>query len=210
MSVYTDEQWLEWIDELSEHDLVVIDEFLPVGHYQRLKEFFLQHLQQEDFSRAGIGHAGNRQVMTSIRGDYIYWLAKERDESLAPVFELLDEMVQRLNRYCFLSLSGYEFHLAHYPAGSFYKKHLDQFKDRSNRMISVIIYLNELWQDGDGGELLIYEDEEITQKIAPSANKCVIFRSDTVVHEVAQTHISRYSLTGWLLYQPQGLGQLFG
>ncbi|MCA6078545.1 2OG-Fe(II) oxygenase [Fulvivirga sedimenti] len=210
MGAYTDDEWLAWIDQLSAEDYVVIDEFLPKDIYQTLRSFFLEHLKQDDFSKAGIGAAGNRQIAASIRGDYIYWLTKERDVTLLPVFQLLEELIQKLNRYCFLSLSGYEFHLAHYPSGTFYRRHLDQFRERNNRMISIIIYLNELWNEGDGGELIVYRDNEVHEKIQPLANRCAMFRSDCVEHEVSETRISRYSLTGWLLYQPPGLGQILG
>ncbi len=210
MSVYSDETWLDWIDQMSVDDYVVIDEFLPKEIYQTLRKFFLEHLEQDDFSKAGIGASGNRQIATSIRGDYVYWLSDKRDIDLQQVFLLIEELRQKLNRYCYLSLSGYEFHLAHYPAGTFYRRHIDQFRERNNRMISVIIYLNELWNEGDGGELIIYRDNEVHQKVQPLANRCVMFRSDCVEHEVSLTQISRYSLTGWLLYQPQGLGQILG
>jgi SM-20-related protein len=36
----------------------------------------------------------------------------------------------------------------------------------------------------------------------------VLFRSDTVPHEVLETRVERWSLTGWLLRQPPGLGFL--
>lgn len=210
MAVYNDEKWLEWIDILSDSDLVVIDDFLPSEMYAGLKYFFSQHLASDDFSKAGIGAAENRQIQTSVRGDYIYWISRDKDGQLSGIFSLLDELVQKLNRFCFLSLSGYEFHLAFYPKGSFYKKHIDQFKGRNNRMISVIIYLNDDWKQGDGGELGIIREDGSEHLIAPLANRCVMFKSDSVEHEVLETHTGRQSLTGWLLYQPQGLGQILG
>jgi SM-20-related protein len=112
-----------------------------------------------------------------------------------------------MNRYCYLSLSDYEFHLAHYPTGTFYKRHLDQFVGRNNRMISVVIYLNEHWKVGDGGELQIYlESGDVT--VQPKARRCVLFKSADVEHEVLTTNVGRDSLTGWLLYKPAGLGLL--
>ena len=44
-----------------------------------------------------------------------------------------------------------------YDAGDFYKKHLDQFKDNSNRQFSMISYLNPHWEAKDGGELFIHQ-----------------------------------------------------
>jgi SM-20-related protein len=206
MAYYSEESWLEWFDRLSEDDYVLIDNFLSPDLYKTIRSFFLDHLQMEDFSKAGIGSSGNRIIQSSIRGDYVYWLDRLRDTELTSFFELADELIYNLNRFCYLSLSGSEFHLAHYPAGTFYHRHLDQFKERNNRMISVIIYLNEQWKEEDAGQLKIFGEKDVL--INPVANRCVLFRSNLVEHEVLLTHASRYSLTGWLLYQPPGLATL--
>lgn len=209
MNFHSEEKWIDWVDQLSEYDFVVIDEFLSEDIYQQLRSFFLTKIEEDEFERAGIGSVLNNQLDTTIRGDFTYWLDKVRDTSLSSVFEVIEEAKDVLNRFCFLSLSGYEFHLAHYPAGTFYKRHVDQFRERSNRMISMIIYMNEGWQKGDGGELKIFkEEEEIV--VDPIARRCVMFKSADVPHEVMKTNVGRYSLTGWLLYQPSGVGYLLG
>jgi SM-20-related protein len=208
MSYFTDEQWLEWIDRLAEDDYVIIDNFLPAELYASVRNFFLSHLQMEDFSKAGIGSSANHMIASSIRGDYVYWLDQTRDQTIGPFFTLTTEMIAMLNRYCYLSLSGGEFHLAHYPAGTYYHRHLDQFRERNNRMISVIIYLNEHWSDEDAGQLKLYLENNKEQLVEPVSNRCVMFRSNVLEHEVLLTHASRYSLTGWLLYQPPVVASL--
>lgn len=205
---YSDEKWISWVDQLSEDNFLVIDDFVPEGLYARLKDFFLEKLQDDQFAQAGVGSIFNNQLVTSIRRDYTYWIDKQRDEALAPFFSLVEEMLSNLNRYCYLSLSGYEFHFAHYPKGSFYKRHLDQFKGRNNRMISVIIYFNDNWQKGNGGELKLFREDGSEVLIEPVAKRCVLLRSDCVEHEVMETQVSRFSLTGWLLYQPSSVGYL--
>ena len=199
---------LIWIDELSERNYVVIDDFLDDQLYHLIKSFFLEHV--ENFRQAGIGALDQNQIKQSIRGDLTYWLDRQRDTELEPYWQRLQETMDMLNRYCFLSLSGYEFHLAHYPAGSFYKRHLDQFSNRSNRIISMIIYLNDNWQPGDGGELEIVEQNGEVTLVEPIAKRCVMFKSAEVVHGVLEAHKSRYSLTGWLLRHPSGVGYLLG
>lgn len=210
MAYFSEESWLEWFDRLSDDNYVIIDDFLPPHLYQQIRAFFLEHLQIKDFSKAGIGSAGNRIVQSSIRGDYVYWLDRARDGLLSPFFTLTDELIGQLNRFCYLSLSGSEFHLAHYPAGTYYHRHLDQFKERNNRMISVIIYLNEHWKEEDAGQLKIFNEEKEDLLVEPLANRCVMFRSNLIEHEVLLTHASRYSLTGWLLYQPSTLAPFLG
>ncbi|WP_228237146.1 2OG-Fe(II) oxygenase [Allomuricauda sp. M10] len=202
------ENWLSWMDEISDKDYVIIDQFFREELYTEIRSFFLSKLP--NFKEAAIGVDTEKQVNSKIRGDFTYWLDRKRDANLQNFWELLDEIIQMFNRYCYLSLSGYEFHLAHYPSGGHYDKHLDQFENRNNRMISVVIYLNEGWQQGYGGELEIFEKDGSSFLVEPLAMRCVMFKSAEVPHAVLQAHKSRFSLTGWLLYQPSALGQLFG
>ncbi len=204
---FTEDQWLQWVDTLSDQEYVVIDDFLSEELYKGIRAFFEERQHQDAFDKAAIGALQNNQINTAVRGDFTYWLSKERDTQLQQFWELLDELMFVMNRYCYLSLSDYEFHLAHYPVGTFYKRHLDQFVGRNNRMISVVIYLNENWTEGDGGELQVYLASGDV-KIQPKARRCVLFKSADVEHEVLATHVGRDSLTGWLLYKPAGLGLL--
>lgn len=202
------EKWLLWIDELSDANYVVIDDFLTDSLYRTVRSFFLNHLNE--FDQAGVGSLDQNQVVKGVRGDHTYWLDSQRDVALQDFWELVNEMMGVLNRYCFLSLSGFEFHLAHYPPETFYKMHLDQFRERSNRMISVVIYLNEGWSEGDGGELCLVDRNKKKTLIKPVGARGVLFKSADVPHEVLIAHKSRYSLTGWLLYHPASVGQLLG
>lgn len=207
MDFFSDAIFLQWMDTLSDENLVVIDDFLPEPLFEKAIDLLHKKQEEDAFKKAALGDAFSRQVISEIRGDFAYWLDKKRDTELNSFFLLVEELISKLNRYCYLSLSGYEFHLTHYPKGSYYKKHLDQFKDRNNRLISVLIYLNQNWKEGDGGELKVYEKEG-SRVIKPIANRCVIFKSDVVEHEVLPTEVSRYSLTGWLLYMPSGVGYI--
>ena len=205
-NTYQEDKWLTWIDELSDKSIVVIDDFLPKELWQTLRDFLVQKEDENDLKKAALGTGANKQIIEEIRGDYTFWLEENRDVELLLFFDLATELKSMLNRFCFLSLSAYEFHLAHYPVGSYYKKHIDQFSSRSNRMITLIIYLNENWKEGDGGELKVYQSEE--KLIEPIKNRCVLFKSADIPHEVLATNKTRYSLTGWFLYQAQGIGFL--
>lgn len=202
------ENWLSWMDELSLNDYVVIDNFLNAHRLEQIQSFFKSHL--DAFSKAGIGALTDHTVREDIRGDYTFWLDRKRDLNLNDIWNLIDETIHIYNRYCFLGLSGYEFHLAHYPKGGHYTKHLDQFNNRNNRIISVIIYLNKEWQQGDGGELEIFLKDETSILIAPIESRCVMFKSAVLPHAVLASNKPRNSLTGWLLNQPSALGKFFG
>lgn len=194
--------WDRQMDLLAQQNYLIIDNYFTPEQLTIAHHFFEQKQKENVFQKAAIGPSGNKKVISEIRGDYTYWLDRKKDIELKAVFENFDEVKSLLNRLMFLSLAGYEFHLAHYPKGSFYKKHLDQFDSRNNRMISMIIYLNKNWSTNDGGELRIYPEGEESVDIAPLENRCVIFRSDILFHEVLVSNTSRKSITGWMLYQP--------
>jgi SM-20-related protein len=94
-----------------------------------------------------------------------------------------------------------------YPPGSFYKRHLDQFRKDDHRKLSVICYLNEDWHEEHGGQLRMYLPEE-TVDFLPLAGRLVCFRSDQIEHEVIAGTRERRSLTGWMLDQVAELRHL--
>jgi SM-20-related protein len=133
-----------------------------------------------------------------VRSDVIYWLdRKHEDQYENAFFDLMDSFVEYLNSSCYTGITGYEFHYALYETGSFYKKHLDQFRNNESRQYSMIIYLNENWKDGDGGQLSI-SHEGMDYKIDPTGGKSVFFKSSELEHEVLVTNKPRMSITGWL------------
>ena len=206
---FEEEQWIRLMDDLAENDYVTADQFIDDEMYTRIMNFFREKEENDQLTKAGIGSSGEFKVDSSVRGDFIYWLERDNDQKMETFFSLMDELVDALRKYCYLSLSGSEFHIAKYPAGSYYKKHLDQFNNRSNRMITVLLYLNENWKPGDGGELKIYgKDQNIL--VEPVARRLLLFKSDKIEHEVLVTRVPRYSLTGWLLHQPATFGFAIG
>jgi SM-20-related protein len=130
-----------------------------------------------------------------IRSDKIYWLDRLHNNSYEnDFFDLMDRFVSHLNSTCYTGITGYEFHYTLYEKGSFYKRHLDNFKQNGTRTYSMIMYLNN---DVDGGDLRIYQGTE-WQDISPNAGKSVFFKSNELEHEVLVTQLPRMSITGWL------------
>jgi SM-20-related protein len=147
---------------------------------------------------AGIGNNASQMQDPSIRNDKIYWLDRaHNDEHENSFFDQMDSFVRLLNQTCYTGITGYEFHYTRYEIGSFYKKHLDQFKNNKGRAFSMIMYLNTDWKQTDGGELCIHHDDHL-QTISPDNRKCVFFKSDELEHEVLSTNAPRLSITGWL------------
>jgi SM-20-related protein len=130
-----------------------------------------------------------------IRSDKIYWLDRIHNNVYEnDFFDLMDRFVKHLNSTCYTGITGYEFHYTLYEKGSFYKRHLDNFKQNGTRAFSMIMYLNN---EVDGGALRIYQGNA-SQDITPNAGKSVFFKSNELEHEVLVTHLPRMSITGWL------------
>ncbi|WP_010136012.1 2OG-Fe(II) oxygenase [Ochrovirga pacifica] len=202
------EDWLFWVDELSQNDFVIIDNFLNPSDLLQINQLFQETLP--DFTKAGIGAINDHVIRQDIRGDHTYWLDRKRDISIPNFWSLIDESMAVFNRYCYLGLAGYEFHFAKYPPGTLYKKHLDQFSNRTNRTITMVLYLNKNWQKGDGGELELFLENNKTLTVDPILGRCIFFKSAVVPHRVIEANKDRYSLTGWFLQQPSALGQILG
>ncbi|MDX5320403.1 MAG: 2OG-Fe(II) oxygenase [Bacteroidota bacterium] len=191
---------------MAEQGFVTVDSFLSPELYTLLSQRMKELLLHDELEQAGIGTQQDFRIKEGIRGDSISWL-DDMHETEALYLQEMASLMQHLNRGFMLSLSGMEFHFAAYPIGSFYKRHFDQFKERNNRMISAILYLNSEWKPEDAGELRIYHNHQIID-IAPIGNRLVLFRSDLLEHEVLPTNFLRKSITGWFLYRPEGLSFL--
>lgn len=174
----------------------VCDNFISLSETEVFLSKIKELGQQKLFKQASIGKAGSKQTNHDIRKDHIFWLDNEDDSFREIFFKRIDELVLNINRHFYLGINDYEFHLAHYPAGAFYKKHKDAFKSDDARKISVILYLNKDWKNGNGGELKIYLENK-TETVEPIAGRLVVFESH-LEHEVLESRTDRYSITGWL------------
>jgi SM-20-related protein len=159
----------------------------------------IRQLQHDDaMTHAGIGNAGLKDNHQKMRSDKICWLDKSNNNAFEQEFlELAEDFIGHLNSTCYTGINSYEFHYAVYDEGSFYKRHIDQFKTDNKRKFSFINYLNEDWLEADGGQLYLYQDEAV-QKIQPESKTAVFFKSDEMEHEVVLCHRSRMSISGWL------------
>lgn len=191
------------IDGILTSSYGIVDNFLTTVEVTALADRLRERRQAGQFRAAGIG---NQQVTveSTVRGDEILWLEKATATPEETAFlQRIGEFVEYVNRTCYLGLQEYEFHYALYPPGTFYKRHLDQFRSDSRRKLSVICYLNSEWQEADGGQLAIYlpgsngiVEQQIT--IAPKGGRLVCFESGRLEHEVLPASRERLSVTGWL------------
>lgn len=188
-------------DNLAEHGYAIADQFLSQTEVRAIINLGDFKKGREHFKKAGIGKRQDLQINEGIRGDYIHWLDKKSAPTELSVYlKRVEQLMRFLNQALFLSLKDYEVHMTVYPVGSFYKRHLDQFKKDDHRKLSIICYLNEDWKEEHGGQLRIYLAES-SHDILPVAGRLVCFRSDQLEHEVLPATRERLSLTGWILDQ---------
>jgi SM-20-related protein len=176
----------------------MVENFIGTSLSKNLTDTILALHQKELLIPAGVGNIQKLQHNQLIRKDIIYWLDRKNNNIYENEFlTQIEAFICYLNESCFAGITGYEFHYSLYEKGAFYRKHLDQFQDNSSRQFSLISYLNLDWKIEDGGELCIYQENNI-QKISPTNGKTIFFKSNELVHEVLTTQKQRLSITGWL------------
>ena len=188
----------ELINDLIEKDFSFTDKMFPKDLLSNLLVNLNIKLENRQMKAAGIGNKFVYQRNLEVRGDVISWLDNNgSDVHELEFFKIVDDFISYLNSTCYSGINDSEFHYAVYDEGSFYKKHIDQFKSDFGRKYSMVTYLNENWNILDGGELMIYDDlNKIT--IEPLFGRTVFFRSDIIEHEVLITNRQRFSIAGWL------------
>ena len=186
------------IDSFVDNKVGTAEHFLNATLASHLKNNLLTLYSGQKLHTAGTGNNTLLVQDKQVRGDKIYWLDRaHNDLHENNFFDLMDLFISYLNRTCYTGITGYEFHYTLYESGSFYKKHKDQFRNDDSRQYSMILYLNEGWAEGDGGELCIYHKDKL-QHITPVNGTSVFFKSSDLEHEVLVTQKPRLSITGWL------------
>ena len=199
------------LSQMAENGFCVLDNFISPDTVLCLAAE-ISALNSDDKMQAARTGRLAATVNLKLRGDSIHWL-DENHASLAQLtyFKKMEDLRCQLNQQLYLGLHSLECHLALYPIGSAYPKHLDRFQlhDDSHlaqRQISCILYLNQDWLAEDGGYLRLHLNDDGETKlnmahldIAPIAGRLIVFLSDSFYHEVLPTHRARMSLTAWFL-----------
>lgn len=163
-----------------------------------------------EFQDAGVGASAD--VQQKIRRSELIWLDRQNlPEAAAPVFSLVEQIRSALNQKFYMGLKDWEAFYSVYRPGSYYRRHVDNFRRRNSRIITFILYLNRQWSREKGGELRIYWSPEMAGSSLPEANlqecfldvepvagRLVVFYAPDLEHEVLPCHADRYCITGWL------------
>ncbi|WJG11021.1 2OG-Fe(II) oxygenase [Aliiglaciecola sp. LCG003] len=184
-------------EDIYANGMAVIPNALPIELIEGLWSQ-VHGMSSEQFDQAGIGRENELMQNHFVRRDEICWINGSSPAGQAWL-DWTHQLQQFLNKRLFLGLFSFESHFAHYGPGDFYKRHVDAFKGDTNRILSVVLYLNPGWVTDDAGELVIYQDEFdlVGTKILPHYGTLVTFLSDEFPHEVLAANRDRYSIAGW-------------
>ncbi len=191
------------INDLTISGLSICDDFISPLLVSNLSLEARTMHHNGEFRHARVGKGSSLQLRQEIRNDHIHWLDPENPSAIQqPYFQQLETLRQQINSHLFLGLFEFEGHYALYPPGASYKMHYDRFIGAHQRVVTAILYLNQDWQDKDGGCLKIYEGTEPSQlqlpmEVLPLGGRLVTFISERFPHEVLPSTRDRLSLTGW-------------
>lgn len=184
-----------WVDlimpDFYQQGLAILPQAIPADLCQALLTEVQLHTE---LIAAGIGRAGQLQQNSNIRRDHTAWLDGST-QAQQDYLTLMLQLQQQMNRQCFLGLTHHECHFARYRQGDFYQTHLDAFRGRSNRVLTTVLYLNNV---PSGGELVIYDENEVElTRVLPQAGLLVTFESERFPHQVLPAEFERFSIAGW-------------
>lgn len=179
---------------LREHGIWVKDGFLTPQETLTLHADL--ELHRPNLDRARLGQ--EKLTRPEIRGDSTLWWDPARlNAAQQPLGARLEALRQELNRTLFLGLSDWEGHYALYPPGAGYARHVDRFRADDRRTVSCVVYLNNEWPEGSGGELEAEPPGAGVLRIAPLPGRAVVFMSAEVPHAVLPATRERFSFAGW-------------
>jgi SM-20-related protein len=198
---------------LAESGIAVCREFLGPAERTALALECRRALEAGELKPAQVGRRDAQRVRPEIRGDRIRWLDAAGPAPVRALFERMEALRVAINRHTYLGLFDFECHFSVYAPGMFYRRHLDRFADGGPRVVSCVVYLNEAWDDGDGGTLRIHARDDRTLRavasgatvtagdghldVLPLGGTLVAFSSAEYEHEVLAAKRERMSVAGW-------------
>jgi SM-20-related protein len=193
--------------QLAERGFAVIENALDAVLLEALSHEARCLYEQDEYDVARVGTGDERKLALSVRSDRIHWIDEHAPSAPQQGYlGFLDDVRAQINLETFMGLARWEGHLAVYPIGSFYRRHLDVFANARERKVSTVLYLNPEWRPGDGGELRLWttpasqgawDPEGPFVDIEPRFGTLVAFLSEDYYHEVLPAHARRFSVTGW-------------
>lgn len=177
--------------------LGVCNEFIAMSTVRELVNCAHERRERGEFRGARIGFGQRLQRREEVRGDSTCWFGEPLFDAEQSLLSDIEALRSYLNQKTFLGLFDVEVHYAWYPPGTGYARHVDQPMGRDSRKISLIVYLNESWAPGAGGELRVFDVGHHCKDIEPVAGRLVCFLTAGREHAVLDTRTPRLSISGW-------------
>ncbi len=145
-----EQKFEELIDSFINTEVGISEFFITEALAADLQRNLLQLDKDQRMKAAGIGNELIQDANQKKRGDRICWIDNDsKDEAERSFLEIIEKFIGYLNDSCYAGINSYEFHYALYEEGTGYKRHVDQFKNNSDRKYSMVNYLNTDWLQTD-------------------------------------------------------------
>lgn len=190
----------EILECIEDSGIYIAPNFIPLSSVTIWRAFAERQWAQNNFRNSHIGKRDQQIQNAEIRSDKILWVDPFSGPT-RPIGKWLEALSSDLRDHFRVSIPEIESHFSFYSANARYDRHIDNAKGENSRVFTFIFYLNPDWKLGDGGELVIYDPGEPMKslfRIAPTAGTFVLFRSELFYHEVLNSKVPRFALTGWL------------
>ena len=188
------------IQGLIDNDYGCCNDFILPSTVTGLRDNIQNLSASGNMKPSGVGNKVDFQQNEAIRGDKINQIESQSTNSFELIYlKKVEKFILHLNKTCFTAIKSFESHYSSYEKESFYKRHIDQFKNEKGRKYSIVLYLNNEWEEKDGGMLSLYPEKRKQINISPLGGRMVLFKSDEMAHEVHASHTrDRKSIAGWL------------
>ncbi|KAE9030820.1 hypothetical protein PR003_g10026 [Phytophthora rubi] len=101
-----------------------------------------------------------------------------------------------------LGLAGHMVKVQHNAGrGACFPMHFDTYGD-DGKCVTAVLYLNEDWEEADGGEIVLYPFPKSRVVVQPRFGELVLFSSQQMLHRVLPSTKPRYALTTWMYHSP--------
>ena len=201
------------LQELSTNGFIILEDFLPKGLQNALREDIEQLRQMGKFNVAKIGQDATNALNTEIRVAETCFLGNAKlndvpNTARSHLYKVLDQIRLDLPQQP-LDANLSELLYAYYPKGGFYRRHRDALPGSAStlRKVSLLMYLNSDWKEEDGGRLRLHMDsggdvlpegeQAAYLDVDPKGGTLVLFESDRLAHEVLDTQSTRMAVVGW-------------
>lgn len=196
------------LDAFAQNGFLVLDNALSADLLRDLKTEggYFAYINRDDVNRDDVDYmdaklTGDKRA-PSIRGDRIRWIEVEAGEASkqtagALYLAALLAFGRAFNQAFFTNINHAEAHFAYYDQGFGYDWHTDNPQDKTARVLSLVLYLNDDWTAEDGGAITLIDKNDAAHTILPQNGRIVLFDSN-LLHKVNVTHKRRYSIAAWL------------